>query len=68
MDKGLTAHTKMGADKSAENTPMAPTFIMPKLSIHWASVVRATNVDKLRHKSRRTAFRTQSAIQNKPTT
>ena len=33
--------------------------------LYWASVVRATNVDILRHKSRRTPFRIQSAIQNK---
>ena len=26
MDKGLTTHTKMGADSSAENTPNAPEF------------------------------------------
>ena len=33
--------------------------------LYWASVVRATNVDILRHKSRQTAFRIPSAIQNK---
>ena len=27
MDKGLTVHTKMGADKWAENTPNASKFI-----------------------------------------
>jgi hypothetical protein len=39
----------MGADKSAENTPIAPKFICPSLKVwgfdekrlHWASVVRA---------------------------
>ena len=64
----------MGADKLAENTPMAPNFICPNCPkvwdidekrLHWASVVRATNVDILRHKSRQTAFRIQSAIQSK---
>ena len=30
MDKGLTVHTKMGDDKSAENsTTKAPKFICP---------------------------------------
>ena len=32
MDKGLTYSTKMGADKSAENTPNAQTFYLPNLS------------------------------------
>ena len=45
MNKGLT---KMGDDKSGENTPNAPKFICPspkvwdfnKKRLHWVSVVR----------------------------
>ena len=29
IDKGLTVCTKMGADRSAENTPNDPEFICP---------------------------------------
>ena len=29
MDKGLTVHTKMGADSLAKNTPNVPEFICP---------------------------------------
>ena len=52
MYKGLTVHTKMGADKLAENTSNALKFICPiclpnpkvwdfdEKRLHWASVVR----------------------------
>ena len=49
MDKGLTVHTKMGADKLAKNSPNAQKFICPSPKVwdfdekrlHWVSVVRA---------------------------
>ena len=52
MEKGLSACTKMVADKSAENTPYAQKFICPnrlpkpkslgfaEKRLHWDSVVR----------------------------
>ena len=41
MDKGLTVCTKMGADKSFENTPNAPkVWDFDEKRLHWASVVR----------------------------
>ena len=66
-----THSAKMGADKLAENLSAQIVFPGPKSCdfdekrLHLASVVRATNVDILRHKSRQTAFRIQSAIQSK---
>ena len=45
--------------------PIPKVWDIDEKRLHWASVVRATNVDILRHKSRQTAFRIQSAIQNK---
>ena len=50
--ENMTHCTKMGADKSAENTPKCPKIYLPKLSVqaqkvwhfgekrlHWASIV-----------------------------